>query len=96
MVLEKPVKKELAKIEALKIESDYLLVPLKKASCTGGVTYDACLFLGLSAFGKVVFVGGGSYRIAEVMNLFFPRLIDICRRTERPRPISQWTFWGKL
>jgi hypothetical protein len=95
MVLEKPVKKELAKIESLKIESDYLLLPLKKVSCTG-VTQDGCLLLRLSAFGKVVFVGGGSYRIAEVMNLFFPRLIDICRRTERPRPISQWTFWGKL
>jgi len=27
---------------------------------------------------------------------FFPRLIDTCRRCERPRPISQWTFWGVL
>ena len=35
-----------------------------------------------------------SYLETEVMKLFFPRLIDKCRRRERPRPISQWTFHG--
>ena len=32
----------------------------------------------------------------EVIILFFPRHIDRCRQLERPRPISQWTLWGKL
>jgi len=30
----------------------------------------------------------------KVMISFFPRLIDTCRRIERPRPISQWTRVG--
>jgi hypothetical protein len=34
--------------------------------------------------------------VLEVMILFFPLLTDLCRRIERPRPISQWTSWGKL
>jgi hypothetical protein len=34
--------------------------------------------------------------VLEVMILIFPLLTDKCRRIERPRPISQWTFGGKL
>jgi hypothetical protein len=32
----------------------------------------------------------------EVKIVFFPRLIDRWRETERPRPISQWTLRGEL
>jgi hypothetical protein len=101
MVLEKPAVKKISKLETLKVKSENLIHPLKevrikmKASkqrigrhgmVACRCTVDTILYYIIGDLNIII--------LSEVMQSFFPRLIDTCRRKERPRPVSQWTIWG--
>lgn len=78
MVLEKPATKKISKLEQLKVKSKNLIVPLKEVRQ------------------KIVKPMSNAldelWTHIKMMKSFFPRLIDTCRRKERPCPFSQWTI----
>jgi Trk-type K+ transport system membrane component len=72
MVLEKPRVKEIAKIEQLKVDSNYLIHPLQEVRS----------FLVVVVFISIVFVCSCAFVLIDRSDeyKFFPRLTDICRR----------------
>jgi hypothetical protein len=81
MVLEKPAAKKISKLEQLKVNSINLIEPLRE------VRTSMCISSYLkrrTAFSKST----TNNAIINMMKSFFPRLIDTCRRKERPCPFA--------
>ena len=106
MILEKPAVKKISKLENLKVQSANLIHPLKEVSQlnTFFLWDESMLHICIPSFWGVFFAQQKNLAYIyyhtnkkdyiEVTYSFFPRLIDTCRRLERPRPMSQWTFFG--
>jgi hypothetical protein len=81
MVLEKPATKKISKLEQLKVNSISLVEPLKEVK----------LFMYISSYLKrrtAFSTSTTNDAVINMMKSFFPRLIDTCRRKERPCPFA--------